>query len=461
MKALFLTNGLESDIIINNILTTNFPQLELQSTDLAKENIIELLNESGQISLIIVNLTRQPANFSESLDSIIDCIGILPTIYICSPASIKSYLNEDILSNQKTNYFVHLPLNSAELKNAISLALKWIKEVEFEQSIAEFPPEELQPMRIRNFFIFNQMPYDVYLELTETRYGKIIQQNKTYSHQQIQNYAQKGVKYLYLRKDDNLKFLTTSIKNISKLYEVRITDPKKLILLHQQSVYFIREFIKNLNVTDEIVKLTQLFIESCANFITLECNLGEIIELVIHKRSISFTQQTLLNLYISKAILLKMGWNSELAFNKLALAAILQDIHLDNDDLIKVRSIHDPYFKSFSEEEQQEFLEHPEKAAAIARLFNGFPDVDFILEEHHESPSGEGFPKGVSLSNLTTISSMFILTNNFVAKLAQYPSPYSHKFLKEILGSLKGNFSSGNLKPPFKELEKIVKEITT
>lgn len=460
MKALFLINGLESDLLIKNILHSNFPNLEIITADLTTGDIVDLINESGQISLIIVNLNRQPANFSHSLERITDCIGVLPTIYICSQQSIKSYLTSEILDNQKTNYFVPLPLNSTNLKDAVQAAIKWIKEMEFEQSISEFTSEDLQPMRIRNFFIFNQVPYDVYMELTSTKYGKIIQKNRNYSHQQIQNYSQKGVKYLYLKKDENLQFLTTSIKNLTKFYESRM-DAKKTILLHQQTVYFIREFIKLLNVTDEIVKLTHLFIESASTFIKPETNLADIFELVIQKRTISFAQQTLLNIYLSKAILIKMGWNSDLSFNKMALAAILQDIHLNNDDLIKVRSINDPYFKNFSETEQQEFLEHPDKAATIARLFNGFPDVDFVLEEHHESPSGEGFPKGVSLSNLTTISSIFILVTNFIAKLAQYPTPYSKKMLKEIGGSLKANFSSGNLKIPFKHLDKIIKEMNS
>ncbi len=458
MKALFLKNGTDQDVIIQNILSSNFSQLEIVTANL-NDDIIEFLNEAGQISLIIVIVDHQPLTLALQLDKIADCIGILPTIFISSSHVMKSHLKDSILNNQKSNFFVKLPLNSLDLKENVKIVIKLIKETEFEQSVTEFAPEELQPMRIRNFFIFNHVPYDVYIELTSTKFGKIIQKNQNYSHQKIQSYSQKGVKYLYLKKDDSLKFLTTSIKNICKFYEARNMDLKRTILLHQQSVFFIREFIKTLNVTDDVIKLTQLYVESCSQFIRTDSDLGEIFELVIQNRSISFAQQTLLNTYLTRAILLKMDWKSDMAFSKLALASILQDIHLTNEDMIKVRSHNDPYLKSFTEYEQQEFLDHPEKAASIARLFNGFTDVDFILTEHHEHPSGEGFPRGTSLANLTTISCIFILTTNFVAKLSQYPSPYNHTMLKEVLNSLKGVFSSGNLKVPFKELEKVIKAI--
>jgi response regulator RpfG family c-di-GMP phosphodiesterase len=147
-----------------------------------------------------------------------------------------------------------------------------------------------------------------------------------------------------------------------------------------------------------------------------------------------------------------------MALGKIALAAILQDIHLENDEFIRVRSINDSYLKTFTEEEQQQFLEHPEKAAVIARIFNGFSEVDFILLEHHERPTGDGFPKGINASSLTAISCIFILVTNIVAKIAQNPN-YSTTVLKDIVKQFKTTFTSGNFKEPFKSLEKIVKEM--
>lgn len=81
-------------------------------------------------------------------------------------------------------------------------------------------------MRLRNFYLFEQVPYDVYIELTSTKFGKVITKDKFYSHQIIQNYSRKNIKYLYLRKDEHLKFLDTSIKNLLKIYDAKLSDKK-------------------------------------------------------------------------------------------------------------------------------------------------------------------------------------------------------------------------------------------
>jgi hypothetical protein len=455
LKALFLKSGDEFDLPITYLLKTHFPHLEMIGTD-STENIVDIINESGQISLLIINVSHQPVNLLLQLEIITECLGVLPTIFLCTPISLKTHLTEEILEDKKINFIVNLPLKGNTLKETVQLVINQIKETQFEQSIAEFSFDDLQPMRIKNFFIFNKVPYDVYLQITSDKFGKIIQNNRTYSHHQIQSYAQKGVKYLFLKKDESLTFLTSSIKNISKFYNKKNHEKKALILLHQQSIFFIREFIQLLSVTDEIVQLTQLFIESSSHFIRTDTSLGEVFNLVIQKRSISFAQQTLLTIYLSRSILLKMQWTSDMALNKIALAAILQDISLTNDDLIKIRSTKDPALQTFPEADQKDFLEHPEKAASIARLFHGFTDVDFILNEHHEAPTSDGFPKGINSSALTTLSCIFILVNNIVSKIAQQ-STYSQQILEKIVKELKPNFRNGNFQEPFKMLEKIVK----
>jgi response regulator RpfG family c-di-GMP phosphodiesterase len=458
LKALFLKNGHELDQSINYLLTTNFPQLEVIATELGDGDIVDFINEAGQISLIVINVDHQPINLSMQLEMITEYLGTIPMVFICSAITIKTHLTEKILNSSETNFIINLPLRGNKVTEAVEAALSWVKETEFQQSVGEFSVDDLQPMRIKSFFIFQQIPYDVYLQLTTNKFGKIIQGNRPYSHQQIQLYSQKGVKYLYLKKDEQLKFLTNSIKNLSKYYEAKNLDRKRTILLHQQSVFFIREFIQLINVSDEIVDLTQLLVDSCAQFLRPDSPLEEIIDLVIQNRAIDFAQQTLLTIYISRAILLKMTWNSDMALGKIALAAILQDIHLDNDEFIRVRSINDSYLKTFTDEEQQQFLEHPERAAVIARIFNGFSEVDFILLEHHERPTGDGFPKGINASSLTAISCIFILVTNIVAKIAQNPN-YSTTVLRDIVKQFKTTFSSGNFKEPFKSLEKIIKEM--
>jgi hypothetical protein len=458
LKALFLKSGSEFDLPIIDQVKKKYSHIEFVHTLLSTNNLVDRINESGQISLVVISIKYLPLNIKLILEQLNESLGIIPIIFIGQINLIQRHLDELYPEENKSFYFLAQPFQESQFLDTFNAAITWVKENEFQQSVNDFDRSELQEIRIKNFYLFNEIPYDTYLQLTSLKYGKIIQGNYPYSHYQIYYYAQKGVKYLYLKKDDHLKFLSSSIINISKFYTVKNLEIKKIILLHQQSVFFIHEFVKLVSVTEDVIKLTQLLIESCDQLIRLETDLNMIFQLVIQNRAIIFAQQTLLSIYLSRSILLKMRWFSDMAFNKLALAAILQDIYLENDQFIGISSIKDPLFKSLTEEEQIIFFEHPQKAANLARVFHGFTDVDFILEEHHERPTSDGFPKQSNSSTLSTVSCIFILVNNIISNISKSTS-YSATTLKDIYTHLRPNFKNGNSKDPFKALEKIVKDL--
>ena len=419
------------------------------------ENLMDLMTNDGPFSFVVILIDNKNITVVDIYQTIIDTLGVRPFVFIGTMNSVKSQLTNDMVHNQQTNDLVELPIILDEFKKAINLAIDWVKKEEFEESILEFSRDDLHPMRLRNFYLFEQVPYDVYIELTATKFGKVISKDKFYSHQIIQNYSRKNIKYLYLRKDDHLKFLDTSIKNLLKIYEAKLSDRKKYLLLHMKTAFFMHQFIKAASVSDEINKLAHYFIESVSALVRTYDNVSELLDSVSDSTNVTFAEQSVATAYVCERILLNMGWTADMTRGKLILASLLQDITLSNDDLIKIRSINDPNLKMFSEEEQEDFKNHPQKSAQLATFFNGFSDVDFILMEQHEHPTGDGFPKGLNSSGLTTISCIFILASNFVSRMALTPkSPTQHK---EILMNMKRVYNTGNFKDPLKAMEKALK----
>ena len=150
-----------------------------------------------------------------------------------------------------------------------------------------------------------------------------------------------------------------------------------------------------------------------------------------------------------------MGWHADMSKDKLILSCLLQDIALNNEDLIKIRSLNDPQLKLFPEEDQIAFAEHPLNAALISNYFSGFTEVDFIIAEHHEHPNGDGFPKELNSSSLTTISCIMILAASFTSRLASHAR--SENVYLEICSQMKRVYNTGNFKEPLKALEKAIK----
>lgn len=456
MKVLFISHTPESSEPIKKLIGSNFPKIRLVNIDPTTGDLMELMTSDGPFSFVVIDIDNKNIDVSQTYNMINDTLGTRPIVFVGSPVSVKSYITNAILQQANTNFIVETPLAPDEIKKAINSSIDWVKKEEFEESILEFTRDDLHKMRLRNFYLFEQLPYDVYLELTPTKFGKVITKNKIYSHQLIQNYSRKNVKHLYLRKDEHLKFLDTTIKNLIKIYEAKLSDRKKYVTLHLKTVFIIHQFLKTVSVSDDIIKLTHLFIDSTREVAKTKENVIELINQLIENPNMTFAEHSLATAYVCESILYYMGWNADMSRDKLLLASLLQDIALNNDEMIKIRSLNDPSFKELSEEEQLEFSSHPLKAAELSTFFSGFSDVDFILSEQHEHPTGGGFPKGLNSSGLTTISCIFILASNFVARIAT--SNKDAAAFKEILGSMARIYSTGNFKDPLKALEKTFKK---
>ena len=455
MKALFIGNTPEDDRNIIRLMNSHYPKIQLVSCN-EPENLMEFMTNDGPFSFIVISIDNKNITVVDIYNSIIDTLGVRPFIFIGTMNSVKAQLTDDMVHKQLTNALVELPVILDEFKKAVTLAVEWVKKEEFEESILEFSRDDLHPMRLRNFYLFEQVPYDVYIELTQTKFGKVISKDKFYSHQIIQNYSRKNIKHLFLKKDEHLKFLDTSIKNLLKIYEAKLSERKKYLLLHLKTAFFIHQFIKVASVSDEVNKLTHNFIDSVSHLVRSAENLSELLDNINETGNITFAEQSVATAYVCEKILANMGWTADMTRGKLILAALLQDITLSNDDLIKIRSLNDPSLKFFNENEQEDFKLHPQKSANLATYFNGFSDVDFILLEQHEHPTGDGFPKGLNSSGLTTISCIFILASNFVCRMAlttKSPTQY-----KEIITSMKRVYNTGNFKDPLKALEKAIKK---
>lgn len=454
LKALFIGHNNESDASIKNLMGNYFPRIKL--VEVGDNDLMELITSDGPFSFIIVAVDNKEITVGEVYEMITETLGQRPFIFIGTVNSIKSYITTPILQQPFTNFIIETPLTLDDLKKAVNEASDWVKKEEFEESILEFTRDDLHKMRLRNFYLFEQMPYDVYLELTSTKFGKVISKDKPYTQQLIQSFSKKNIKFLHLKKDDHLKFLDTSIKNLLKIYPIKFNDKKKYIPLHLKTIFFIHQFIKTLSVTEDIVKLTHLFIDSVYEVMKSHDSLPEFLDIITENSNMTFAEHSLATAYVCESILYSLGWSADMSRDKLILSSLIQDISLQNDEMIKIRSLNDPSLQMFSEEDQQAFKNHPLKAAQISTFFNGISDVDFILKEQHEHPSGEGFPKGLNSSAITTISCIFILSNNFVARIAA--SNKTPQTYKEIIGSMKRIYNSSNFKEPMKALEKSMKK---
>lgn len=453
MKVLHLTTNQEEGLTIHRMVKSQMTKAELVEC-YSVEEALSILTNDGPFYFIIFDADIKDITIDEFSKESEDVAGKRATLVIGSPNQMRATVTSKIL-NDSSMVLLEKPISLEEFKKAVKHALDWSKKEEFEQSINEFTKDDLHPMKIRNFYLFDQLPYDVYLELTSTKYGKIITKNKPYNHTLIHSYAKKNIKQLYLKKDEYLKFLDQSIKNLLKMYDGKLSEKKRYISLHLKTAFFIHQYIKTLNVSEDINLLTQKFIQSVTQTCRSYDSLTSLLKDFPETQSFTFAYQTVYSSYVCHFMLQTIGWHADMSKDKLMLSCLLQDISLNNEDLIKIRSLNDPQLKQFPEEDQIAFKEHPLNAALVSNYFSGFTEVDFIIAEHHEHPNGDGFPKELNSSSLTTISCIMILATSFTSRLAT--SAKTDSVYLDIYNQMKRIYNTGNFKDPLKALEKAIK----
>lgn len=453
MKALYICDDKEQWGFIRNLFSSHFPKVELICV-INGNDAFEYLSYEGPFALILIEAVLRDENPSTLARQFIEVAGERPMIFIGEKVHINDLIDQDLYAQNETNHILLKPMDIVAFKDKIKKSLEWAKHEEFEKSIEEIDKEELLPMKLRNFYMFDTLPYDVYLELTSTKYVKIISAEKKYTHSEINVYAKKNVRYLYLRKNEYLKFLEDGIEKLLAIFESsqRLTS-KKIIANQIRAVLLIHQYVQTVGVSAKLIKLCDIVIESSRPVILEHKKFRTILEQFPDEKT-DIAEQSVITLYLAECILFALGWGSETSRKKLGLASLLYDSMLKNDDLTKINSLDDPQLLMFTETEQLDYKNHPLKAAEVATQFTGYPEADFIIAQHHERPKGDGFPNKLSTNRLTAHSCTFIIANTFTSKFV-----YANKepgALLNIFREIKNAYNQGNFKEPIDALQRTI-----
>ena len=452
MKALYICDEKEEWQHIRSILNRFFPRLELICV-LSGEDAIEYLSYEGPFVMILIEASLRSDHPSELTKKLLPLTGEKPFIFVGAKVHINDRVDEDLYMRSEMNEIVFRPIETNALIGKVQKCLDWAKNEEFEKSIEELEKDELLPMKLRSFYLFNKLPYDVFVELTSTKYVKVISAGKKYLHSDINAYAKKRVKHLYLRKNEYLKFLEDSIEALMIQYESNKSNSNKVMANQIRSALVIQQYVRSVGVTENITKLVDRTILASRN-VTLEHKRFKSILKVFPTDKLDLAEQAILTMYLAESMLMVLSWASETSRKKLGLASLLYDSMLEDDELYKIHSLEDPNIEMFTEEQQESYRDHPLRAATIASNFTGYPEADFIIAQHHEKPKGEGFPNKLTTNKLSAHSCIFILANNFVIRYAEQKNRKGA--IIDIFRDMKAIYNQGNFKDPIMALQKSI-----
>lgn len=454
MKTLLVSENKQDWEILRRIFKNLFKDLEfLCATN--KDEAINYASSDGPFGFFIVDAEMKSCDPQEISELLIDLAGMRPFIFVGHEAFITDRIGQNLFQSNEYNEQILKPLDrediSDDIKMKVGNVLAWAKKEEFETSIEEVDPEDFIPMKIKSFYLYNVFPYDIFLEITKTKYIKILTAKKPYTLTTLNLYAKKNIKFLYIKKDDQLKYLEEeSLKCLKALKKVNPGHPDTFILL-LRSITILHQFMLTLGLTPTILTLSNAISDMIIEVSTQYKSLKEILKIYPNQYE-GIASKCLLTAFIADSLCKSIGWDSITTKKKLAISSILQDYCLPDEELSKINYLSDPRLQNFSEEKIRQFHKHPIVASELARQFTMFPDIDYIIEHHHELPNKKGFPNQPLHTKLTAICGVFNTAQFMAAEIDG--KKLNKDVIQKALRSMNRDFNTANFKEPYTILKK-------
>ena len=410
---------------------------------------IEVLKSNPDITLILSDYNMPNGN-GRSLFKFLGESDICATfILVCAEDNldieeIPEFL--ELFENEEELPFITKPFTKEELLDSIK---KFIK------SKIELLSEGYSPISTDRFLIFKVIPVQAFMKMPGlSKFLPVFNKGDTSPQDIVVKYMKKGIKYLYIKKEEYREFVEQSNKHIQKKLEREDSDKEEdkikleeKIFLQFHSIEGVHLGLRDLGLKEKTMELADRFIKTTFNNLKNSPKVSAILGKLLVKKNYLY-QLGVITSYLSVAVLEKTEWSHLENCEKLVTASICQDMALRNENYAKIVSVNDSSYQNMSFEEKKEILNHPQKSSELIEELNGFsPDIVDIIKNHHERPDGNGFPRNLDSTNIKPLCCIFIIAHYFSHRLLT--EPLNAETLGSINKELKEGFSKGNFERPY------------
>ena len=309
------------------------------------------------------------------------------------------------------------------------------------------------PISINFFYSMNSTPCDLYIRIQKTserfQFVKRLKASDSFNKQEIQRYAEQGLKNFYITKDYQQYFTTHLINSIIQSSQKNKTLGQQ-VLSNSNSYEIIRSYVQALAIRPEILELTDVCLNSMIESVKTVPQLSSLLQILLSDK-ISFAyQKSHLACVIGHTIISKQSWYEQRHLNTFTKLCFFSDITLKSTRQLKINSQEELDYSGLTLAEKEEVLTHAQKAAEVVALFpNATEYLKTIVLQHQGSHDGHGFLK-TDIEILHPLVKVFIIADAFTRIILDPELPNNKK---EILPLLYNRFDHPNFIKIIKILE--------
>lgn len=459
MKILLISQQTEEYNIIYRMMKNLYKNVEvICAPDQAQA--MNIASIDGPFAYFIVDCDIKDIEPDALSRELIDFTGERPIIFLGTEVNIDARVSSELFQSNPNNKKLFKPLLRDDFQEdftkSTSHAMEYAKEEEYQSNIEDINPDDFIPMKLKGFFLYKSFPYDLYVEITPTRYLRAIEKNKPYTISQLSAYAKKSIRFLYIKKDEQLKYLEDEAKKCLKAFANPSKNYGENVLVTLRSFTLIHQSLITIGITPMVIELSEKSIDMIIHIFENQNNLVKLLD-EFPKEYSGIASKSVLTAIFSLLLSRLMKWESDLTRRKLVFAALLHDYSLPDEDMTHINNPNDQrLFKNYDEAQIEEFLSHPIKSAKIAKQFSGYSDIDFIIENHHETPNRKGFPAKPSHTKLTPLCSVFNISQFIASELDGMH--INKKNLTSSMRLMNRDYNNGNFKEPLKLILDYIKK---
>lgn len=273
--------------------------------------------------------------------------------------------------------------------------------------------EKYTRVRLFFFYRFEEVDFPIYIRLNDDKFVKVLNSNENFGPEFLEKYQNKNIRYLYVEEKDFSKF--AKMLYTAPLFGGKTGDDP--LEYKRRKTMFLQEMAKTVGITPNILETAEGSLAEIIEEAKGKKTLSKLLHILENSGSYNSDHATLLA-YVTAAMCDELGWTTRRSKEKLGFASLFHDITLIDPRLavLNYRSI--AGLTRFDKKVQEKFKEHPLKSSELVREITAkYPQVDTIIEQHHERPDGTGFPYGKDYNQITPLSCVFIVAHDFVSRV--------------------------------------------
>lgn len=305
------------------------------------------------------------------------------------------------------------------------------------------------PIRIPLLLRLGQIDFDLFMRLSKEKYIKVINNGDIFLEADAKRFLNKKLTHLYISAADAEIYLKSFEKDLSLIMSSEELSEEGQVDLSFDSIEVVERLAYVLGWTPEVIEIAKKSVRMAIRSIAKDHVILKLLKKKFSNHTSDYSKHVTMLAMLNCLFSQQLGWVNEATQMKLALAALLHDVTLDEEFYRDINRWNQKAINPADKSpETIRYRNHPIEATNLVLTMKNLPpDVDQIIIQHHELKDGSGFPRGISYPRISPLTSLFIITEDFVNFLSEVKPV--EEAIHAFISSREKVYTSGSFKKIF------------